>query len=50
MTNRELKILHYNNRIDKLSVHFIDNINLINKAKRKLRKLERRPIKWLMLD
>lgn len=40
MTNKEFLILHYQNRIDKLSVHFIENINLINKAKRQLRKAQ----------
>ena len=38
MTNKEFLILHYENRINKLNTNFMENINLINKAKRKLRK------------
>lgn len=40
MTNKEFLILHYENRINKLSINFMENINLINKAKRKLRKVK----------
>lgn len=40
MTNKEFLILHYENRINKLSTNFMENINLINKAKRKLRKVK----------
>ena len=40
MTNKEFLILHYENRINKLGTNFMENINLINKAKRKLRKVK----------
>lgn len=39
MTDRELQILHLENRIIKLSVHEVRNKNIINKTKRKLRKM-----------
>ena len=39
MTDRELQILHLENRITKLSVHEVRNKNIINKTKRKLRKI-----------
>lgn len=40
MTHKDFLILHYENRINKLSINFMENINLINKAKRKLRKVK----------
>lgn len=39
MMSKTTRILHLENRIKKLSVHPIENENLIRKAKRQLRKL-----------
>lgn len=39
-TSKESQILHLENRIAKLNNHPVENVNLINKAKRQLRKLK----------
>ena len=41
MTGKELKVLHYENRIAHLGKRGMVNENLIRKAKRQLRKLEK---------
>lgn len=40
MSEKDLKILHYENRIRKLEVNYIENWHLINKCLRKLRALK----------
>lgn len=39
MSNKEFLILHYQNRINRLSINPVVNKALINKARRKLRAL-----------
>lgn len=39
MNNKELRIIHLENRISKLSHNPVENTNLIRKAKRQLNKL-----------
>lgn len=38
--NKELRIMHLENRIAKLNTNPVENVNLIRKAKRQLRKLQ----------
>lgn len=40
MTNKEMKIMHLENRINKLNNNPVENANLINKANRQLRKAQ----------
>ena len=40
MSEKDLKILHYENRIRILSVNYTENWHLINKCQRKLRALK----------
>jgi len=40
MSEKDLKILHYENRIRTLSVNYTENWHLINKCQRKLRALK----------
>lgn len=40
MSEKDLKILHYENRIHKLGVNYTENWHLINKCQRKLRALK----------
>ena len=40
MNNKELRIIQLENRISQLSNNPVENVNLIRKAKRQLRKLK----------
>lgn len=41
MTAKELKILHYQNRIAQLKKNPVENVNLVRKAERELRKVQK---------
>jgi len=41
MTVKELKVLHYQNRIAQLKKNPVENANLVRKAERLLRKVQR---------